>query len=248
MKNNSSRPPLSPLLQSGEGADQGGANAVCKDGNQISVEADDWNVFARTLAHDLRNVVAPIRNAVQLLRFRGSADPDLAPITDIIERQVDEIVRLLNLLADADRSGRSNLKSAGDGNHRATPSSAAAMISRHILIVDDNAALLTSLSSVLREAGHEVKTAVDGAEAIVLAQSWKPGLVLMDVNMPRMNGFELARQLRALFPRGVMKLVLMSGSSLDETTLRGAERAGFDHCIDKVHDFAALEKLLCNGA
>lgn len=248
MKNDSFHPPSSPLLQSGVGADQGSTNAVCKDGNQRSVDADDWNVFARTLAHDLRNVVAPIRNAVQLLRFRANADPDLAPITDIIERQVNEFVRLVNLLDDPDRLGRGDLKSAGDGNRRGTPSSAAAMIGRHILIVDDNAALLTSLSSVLREAGHEVKTATDGADALALAQSWKPEFVLLDVHMPRMNGFEVAKQLRALFPRGVMRLVLMSGSSLDETTLRGAERAGFDLCIDKIHDFAALEKLLRNGA
>jgi len=248
MKNDSSHQPPGLLLQGREGAGQGDANAVCKDGNQRSADAEDRNKSARALVHDLRNAVAPIRNAVQLLRFRGSADPNLAPIADLIERQVNEVVRMLNVLGDADRSGRGDLKSAEDGNDRWTPSSAAAMTGSHILIVDDNTAFLASLSSVLREAGHEVKTAADGPEALALAQSWQPEFVLLDVHMPRMNGFEVAKQLRTLFPQGVMKLVLMSGSSLDETTLRGAERAGFDHCIDKVRDFAALEKLLCNGA
>jgi CheY-like chemotaxis protein len=248
MKDDSSHPPLSPLLQSGKGADLGGANAACQNGNPKSVEADERNVTARTLAHELRNVVAPIRNAVQLLRFRGGADPDLAPITDIIERQVGKIARLVDLLDDADRSRRGDVNSAGDGIRRETPSSAAAMNGRHILIVDDNAALLTSLSGVLREAGHEVKTATDGAEALALAQSWKPEFVLVDVHMPRMNGFEVAKQLRLLFPQRDVKLVMMSGSSLDETTLRGAERAGFDHCIDKIHDLATLERLLRHTA
>ena len=199
------------------------------------------------MAHDLRNAVAPIRNAVQLLRLRGKTDPNLAPITDIIDRQVNEIVRLLNLLADAERPARGDLHTAAVGNEHAPPPPGAT-IARHILIVDDNAALLTSLSGVLREAGHEVKTAADGPQALALAHSWKPEFVLLDVHMPHMNGFEVAKQLRALFPRRDMKLVLMSGSALDETTLRGAERAGFDHCIDKVHEFASLENLLRDHA
>ncbi len=248
MNDDSSNPPPSPLLQSGEGADHDGASAVCKDGNPGSVVADDRNIFARALVHDLRNAVAPIRNAVQLLRLRGGADASLAPIADIIERQVSEIVRRLDVIEDGDRSGRGDLRSVANGNDRPTPSSSAAMFGKHVLIVDDNAALLTSLSSVLREAGHEVKTAADGAEALALAQGWKPEFVLLDVQMPRMNGFEVAKQLRALFPRDVMKIFLMSGSPLDEATLRGAERAGFDHCIDKVHDFSVLEKLLRNDA
>jgi CheY-like chemotaxis protein len=216
--------------------------------NDLSHDADDRNISGRTVVHDLRNAVAPIRNAVQLLRFRGSADPDLAPITDIIERQINEIVRILNVLVDADRPVRDGAKSAAGSIEGGTPSSAAAAMARNILIVDDNAAFLTSLSSVLREAGHKVKTAAEGTEALAVAQSWKPEFVLLDVHMPRMNGFEVAKQLRALFPQDVMKLVLMSGSSLDETMVRGAERAGFDHCIDKIHDFAALEKLLGNDA
>ena len=215
-----------------------------EDGNPGRVDAGDRNIFARALVHDLRNAVAPIRNAVQLLRLRGSADASLASITDIFERQVNEIVRILNVLGEGDRPGRGDLGSAANGNDRTPPPPAAAITGKHVLVVDDNAALLTSLSGVLREAGHEVKTAADGAEALALAQSWKPEFVLLDAQMPRMNGFEVARQLRTLFPQGVMKLFLMSGSPLDEATLRGAERAGFDRCIDKIHDFAALEKLL----
>lgn len=203
--------------------------------------------FSRELVHDLRNAVAPVRNAVQLLRLRGGADADLASVTDMIERQVNEIVRILDALGNDDRPGSGDPGSAANRNVRTTPSFAAAAIGKHILLVDDNDALLTSLSAVLREAGHEVKTAADGAQALALVQSWKPDFVLLDAQMPRMNGFEVARQLRTLFPRGVMKLVLMSGSTPDETTLRGAERAGFDHYIDKIHGFTAFEKLLRDG-
>jgi CheY-like chemotaxis protein len=192
----------------------------------------------RALVHDLRNLVAPMRNAVQLLRLRAKTDAELAPITDIIERQVNEMVRTLNNLA-------------GDGPQTAvaSPGGAAddgadASAGRRVLIVDDNVALLTSLSSVLREAGHGVRTAEDGAQAIALAASWHPEFVLLDAQMPAMNGFEVAKQLRATYSQAVMTLILMSGSSLDEATVRGAERAGFDHCIDKIHSFASLDVIL----
>jgi len=220
-----------------------------KDGNPGRVDAvGDRNSLARTLVHDLRNAVAPIRNAVQLLRFRGGADADLASVTDMIDRQVNEIARILDALGNDNRPGRGGLGSAANGDVHPAPSSATVRIARKILVVDDNAALLASLSAVLREAGHEVKTAADGVEALALVQSWTPDFVLLDAQMPRMNGFEIARQLRTLFPQGAVKLILMSGSPPDETTLQGAKRAGFDHYIDKIHGFAAFEKLLRNDA
>ena len=192
----------------------------------------------RTAVHDLRNVVAPLRNAVQLLRLRGQSDGDLAPIADIIERQVNEMVRLLNALSGVDSSA----EPAATPRTEATKSGATA--GRRVLIVDDNVAWLTSLSSVLREAGHDVKTAEDGEQAIPLAVSWSPEFVLLDAHLPGINGFEVAKQLREMYSPRAMTLVLMSGTTLDEATVRGAERAGFDHCIDKIHNFTTLDGLL----
>jgi CheY-like chemotaxis protein len=205
--------------------------------------ADGPNLFSRALVHDLRNAAAPIRNAVQLLRLRANGNPDLGKVADIIDRQVNEIVRLLNVPDDA----RDSSRSLAEGGARATPAGAV-VVRRKILVVDDNAAFLTSLCSVLSEAGHNVKTAPDGIEALALAQSWEPEFVLLDVHMPHMNGFEVAKRLRTLFSPEVMKIVLLSGSTLDDATLRGAERAGFDHCMDKIQDFAALEALLRGNA
>jgi CheY-like chemotaxis protein len=199
----------------------------------------------RKVVHDLRNVVAPLRNAVQLLRFRSKADDSLTSITDIIDRQINEMIRMLNALADTDKSAEAAEDKPAMRDLRAVQHSQSSA-GRRVLIVDDNVALLTSLSSVLREAGHGVQTAEDGAEALALAASWNPEIVLLDADMPRMNGFEVAKQLRAKFSRESMKLVLMSGSTLDEATRRGAERAGFDHCIDKIHSFSSLDSVLRN--
>ena len=195
----------------------------------------------RKVVHDLRNVVAPLRNATQLIRMRSKNDSALAPIAEILERQINEMVRMLNELSAANGAVA---VSAVQQTPQAENVPANASTQRRVLIVDDNVALLTSLSSVLREAGHGVKTAEDGRQALTLAASWHPDFVLLDAAMPQMNGFEVARQLRATYARDSMKLVLMSGSTLDEATRRGAERAGFDFCIDKIHSFATLESVL----
>jgi len=90
--------------------------------------------------HDLRNAVAPIRNAVQLLRFRGDSDPDLASVTDMIDRQVKEIVRILDALGSDNRPRSGYPGSAANRDARPMPSPATVRIARKILVVDDNAA------------------------------------------------------------------------------------------------------------
>lgn len=192
----------------------------------------------RRVVHDLRNVVAPLANASQLLRIRSKSDAQLAPIADILDRQVAHMVRMLNELAGMTAG------EAAEGAPAAPAAASATAGPRRILIVDDNEALLTSLSSVLRETGHEVRTAQDSREVLAIAHEWKPQFVLLDAAMPHLNGFEVARQLREAFSRETMQLVLMSGATLDEATRRGAERAGFDRCIDKIHGIEALEALL----
>jgi CheY-like chemotaxis protein len=114
----------------------------------------------------------------------------------------------------------------------------------HILIADDSAAVRDSLARLLEDMGHQVRGAQDGAEAVELAQRWRPDFVLLDIHMPKLNGVMAARALRAQFPSTLMRLVMMSGVTLDEETRAGAKAAGFDHCIDKVSALKGLEKLL----
>ena len=115
---------------------------------------------------------------------------------------------------------------------------------RRILIADDSAAVRDSLARLLEDMGHEVRGAQDGAEAIEVAKAWQPDFVLLDIHMPKLNGIMAARALRAQFPSTLMRLVMMSGISLDEETRAGATAAGFDHCIDKISALEGLEKLL----
>lgn len=363
------------------------------------------------LAHELRNYIAPIRNAVHLLKQHSAADPALPPMLDVIERQVAGIVRTLETVIDADRlmrgevtlhservelatitasvmelkraliesrgqrlhaasapvavwlhadqarltqalasvldnaarytgeggeiwletvagvsgvevhvrdngsgiaadvlpnvfasfamragprhglgvglavaralieqhGGRIEARSGGEGqgsefviflpvagearHEAARPaggaepgrsdafdrSLAAPATPRRILVADDSAAVRNSFADVLRQKGHEVELAADGMETLDVAQRWRPEFVLVDVHMPKINGYEVARALRAKFPPQVMRLVMMSGMDLDETTLHGAMEAGFDHCIDKTSLIQGIDMLLRQG-
>jgi PAS domain S-box-containing protein len=113
-----------------------------------------------------------------------------------------------------------------------------------ILIADDSAAVRESLARLLEDMGHQVRGAHDGAEAVELAQRWRPDFVLLDIHMPKLNGLMAARTLRAQFPSNLMRLVMMSGITLDEETRAGAKAAGFDHCMDKMSALDGLKKLL----
>jgi CheY-like chemotaxis protein len=105
---------------------------------------------------------------------------------------------------------------------------------RRVLLVDDNVALQESLGFILESTGCEIRAVSDGAAALELAVNWLPQVVFLDVHMPGLNGFEVARRLRASYTPAQMRLVLMSGVSLDEPLRREAEKAGFDACIDKM--------------
>ena len=101
-----------------------------------------------------------------------------------------------------------------------------------------------SFASILTDLGHDVRTAHDGVEAVDVATAWLPDFVLLDVNMPKLNGYEAARRLRARFPSAQMRLVMISGTNLDSGVLEAARQAGFDRCLDKLVDFSVLRTLL----
>jgi CheY-like chemotaxis protein len=195
------------------------------------------------LVHDLRNFMAPVRNVAHVLRKRGEADPDLKGLADLLDRQVAGVGGMLDGLLNPQRILR---PAAVAESLPAAPAPAPTGHSprRRILIADDNAALRTSLSGVLQDMGHETMTAADGAEALRVASTWKPDVVFLDIHMPGLNGFDVARQLRVQFAPAAMQLVMMSGDTLNELAVRGAKEAGFDDCIDKLSGIGVFENIL----
>ncbi len=114
---------------------------------------------------------------------------------------------------------------------------------RRILVVDDNRDSVDSLAMVLSMLGHEVHTAHDGVEAVESASNVRPDVILLDIGLPRMNGYEAARHLRKEPWAQGMVLIALTGWGQEEDRQKSRD-SGFDGHMVKPLDFDALRKLL----
>jgi PAS domain S-box-containing protein len=112
-----------------------------------------------------------------------------------------------------------------------------------LLVVDDNRDAAVSLAMLLRLRGHEVRIAHDGPSAVTLAESFLPHLVFLDIGMPDVDGYEVARRLRRLPGLQSAVLVALTGWGQEEDRRRTAA-AGFDHHLVKPPEANAIVKLL----
>jgi PAS domain S-box-containing protein len=114
---------------------------------------------------------------------------------------------------------------------------------RRVLVVDDNADALESLSRLVYFMGNEVRRARDGCEAIDVAREFQPDIVLMDLGMPNMNGYDAARRLRQEPWGRDVSIIATTGWGQEEDRRRTAE-AGFDRHLVKPIELAALREVL----
>lgn len=178
----------------------------------------------RTLAHDMRNALAPMRSAIAILGRAGHDERMRAPAVAMLEKQIPQLLTLIDAL------------SSHAHEHVPSPAPQAAVGGRsalRVLVADDSEAVQDSVGALLRSKGHEVRSASNGLEALDTAETWRPDVVFVDMRMPELDGFGLVRRLRASYPSSAMRIVLMSGLSLDAVLLKHAKAAGFDECIDK---------------
>ncbi len=112
-----------------------------------------------------------------------------------------------------------------------------------ILIVDDNQAAVQMLTLVLQTQGHNVRTAGDGLEALAVAENFQPQVVLMDLGMPRLNGYETALRMRKQVWGQEAVIIALTGWGQEEDKRR-TQQAGFDHHLVKPVEPATLKALL----
>mgnify|MGYP001310985943 CR=1 FL=1 len=94
-------------------------------------------------------------------------------------------------------------------------------MSKKVLIADDEPNIVISLEFLLRREGFEVLVAVDGEEALAKAREEKPDLVLLDVMMPKMNGFDLCQALRADHDLAGMRIVMLTAKGRETEVSKG---------------------------
>lgn len=115
-----------------------------------------------------------------------------------------------------------------------------------VLVVDDNVDSVDSLGMLLRLMGHEVATASDGRSALSRAEEFRPQVAILDIGLPKVNGYDLAKQIRARDWAKDVVLVALTGWGQEQHRRRSVE-AGFNHHLTKPVEFDMLQKILAEA-
>jgi CheY-like chemotaxis protein len=114
---------------------------------------------------------------------------------------------------------------------------------RRVLIVDDNEDAANSLALILELGGHETASVYTAVDALQRAAAFRPEVVLLDIGLPGMDGYEVAQKMRELPGLRDIRLVAVTGYGRSDDRIRARE-AGFDDHLTKPVEFAALERTL----
>ena len=115
-----------------------------------------------------------------------------------------------------------------------------AMTNRHVLVVDDSPTGRQAAMNLLEKRGYHVTTAVDGADALEKITADKPPLVVLDIVLPKMNGYEVLRHLRASEETRGIKVILVSSKSQESDRFWGLKQGADDYIAKPYRDEALL--------
>ena len=175
--------------------------------------------------HELREALGAMQMALEVLR-RPCGEPTRARMLELIERQLT----ILSKLADESASPHPAKKAPESGTRR-------------ILVVDDNVDSAEVLGALLEHMGHEVFVAYTGARALEVAHERRPDVVLLDLALPDVSGFEVARNMRKDAVLAGTRIIGLTGFGSDEHRKRASE-VGLDDYVVKPVDADRLGKLL----
>jgi CheY-like chemotaxis protein len=183
--------------------------------------------------HDLRNCLASMRAGASVLRRSSDQPAIVEKVADGMYAQVQEMLNLVD--------GFIGLAPRADEVPAEVPQAKAASL--RILIADDNADAANTLATYLRLSGHRPVVAFDGGEALQLAADEPPDVMLVDLTMPMLDGYDVARNIRAQPWGTAVRLIAVSGFYSPEDIDR-ASHAGFDAHMSKPIDMDALPAML----
>lgn len=178
-------------------------------------------------AHELREALGAMQMALEVLR-RPSDEATRARMLELIERQL----AILAKLADESASPTAGKKAAAPGS-----------TARRILVVDDNVDSAEVLGALLEHMGHEVFVAYTGARALEVAHERRPDVVLLDLALPDVSGFDVARSMRKDAGLTATRIIGLTGFGSDEHRKR-AKEAGLDDYVVKPVDASVLGQVL----
>jgi CheY-like chemotaxis protein len=177
------------------------------------------------VGHELREPLVPIVTAVQMLRLEGGSNR----IHDILERQVSRLLSTVDTLI-----------AAGSTTEQPKPR-ATSSAGDSILVVDDNCDAADLLGDLLDSLGYQVRVAHDGPAALALLPGYTPQAALLDIGLPQMDGYQLARELRERLPG--IHMIAITGYGQEHDRER-ALAAGFAAHLVKPVSIVQVRELL----
>lgn len=114
----------------------------------------------------------------------------------------------------------------------------------HIVIADDEPDTVRTLAAILQAEGYEVAQAFSGFEVLKLVARQKPDAVIVDIDMPGMSGYSVAREIREVYQEATPLLICISGKWIGQTDKMLADMAGFNHFCQKPCDPAVVLRYL----
>lgn len=118
---------------------------------------------------------------------------------------------------------------------------------KRVLVVDDNVDLTASFILLLEALGHEAHAAYDGVAALEAAHRLLPDIIILDIGLPGLDGYEVARRLRTDYPRKDTLLIALTGYG-QNSDYRHSREAGFDYHMVKPVDLELLQTLLSSSS
>jgi CheY-like chemotaxis protein len=191
------------------------------------------------IVHELRNPLSAFTTALHLLKTQPD-QPDLVRhLAGMMTQQLDRFTQIVEELA----AHATEAKSPAVCSPEIASGGAESLPSMKILLVDDNQSATHMMSRLLEKLGQNVQTASTAAAALDQLPSFTPDIVISDIAMPGMSGYDLARRIRDLDLPKRPYLVAITGYG-QESDRQEALAAGFDKHLTKPVGVAALEDLL----
>ncbi len=135
------------------------------------------------------------------------------------------------------------MKSMSDSQRRVVSLKPETAAKRRVLVVEDNLDSVHSMAMLIKTMGHEVRFAINGFAAMEVAREFRPDVILLDIGLPDLKGYEIARQLKWEPGLEKTRMIAISGLSEDELRRRALE-AGCEELLVKPLNPVALEELL----
>lgn len=201
--------------------------------------ADGQEKFLSNLSHELRNPLAAILSSVELFEMQELHSPGGLLLLQSIQERVRSMTLLLDNLPQVARTAR---HTAQTPPVEVSPALPAADGSPTILVVDDNEMAALALGQMLKLRGHKVTIVHNGTDAVAKALELRPHIVILDIGLPDIDGYEVARTLRGQKDFSPI-LIALTGYGNEEDKIRATE-AGFAAHLTKPVSLREVEAAL----